>query len=313
MIIGVDMRVLANPRRSGVEEYAEQILSRLVRLAPEHQFKFLFSSFSRKLPTYDWFKLPNVMVYHHHIPNQLLFISARLFNWPKLDVLMGGVDVFFSPHFLLAPLSPGVRRVTTFHDLSYERFPEFFTLGRRLWHYWMRPAETARFSNSIIAVSASTKHDLIEYYHIDPTNISIIHNAASVLRPSHGELTVFKHRHQLPDRFIFSLSTLEPRKNTVGLIRAFNILKNQSGLEDVKLLIGGSRGWKCQDVFTEIKISPHTKDIQYLGYIAEDRACYYALASVFVNPSFFEGFGLPVLEAMACGAPVVTSATSSMA
>ena len=118
--------------------------------------------------------------------------------------------------------------------------------------------------------------------------------------------------HQIPGRFIFSLGTLEPRKNTAGLIRAFNILKSQPGFEDLRLLIGGSKGWKCGDVFKEIKTSPYSKDIQYLGYMAGDRSSYYSSASVFIYPSFFEGFGLPVLEAMSCGIPVVTSATSSM-
>src|SRR3989344_1034581 len=312
MIIGIDIRVLAIGRKSGVQEYAIEIISRLVRLSPQDEFKPFFSSFGRQLPEYDWLKLQNVKVYRYRFPNRLFFVVARLFGWPKLDKLMGGADVFFSPHFFLAPLSPGCRRVTVFHDLSYERFPEFFTWPQRLWHRLMEPRKPARFSDRVIAVSASTKADLVKYYGLDPANISVIHNASSLLRPSEAALKHFKQLNHVPNRFVFSLGTLEPRKNIAGLIRAFNILRSKPEFGDLKLILAGTKGWKYSDVFNEMKDSPYSKDIIYLGYIEDSRAYYYSLASVFVYPSFFEGFGLPVLEAMSCGTPVVTSANSSM-
>ncbi len=312
MIIGIDVRALANSHRSGVEEYAEQIISRMIRLAPDDTFKLFFSSYGHTLPSFDWMQLPNVEVHQFKIPNRLLFLMARLCDRPKIDLMVGGADVFFSPHFFLVPLSKKCRRVTTFHDLSFERFPEFFTLGRRWWHRFMGPARQSRLSDRIIAVSHSTKTDLVEYYQVDPAHIEVVYNGSSIQRPTSDQLSYFKEKYHLPDRYIFSLGTLEPRKNTVGLIRAFNLLKERPGFEDVKLLIGGSRGWKHQEVFLELEKSPHRKDIEYLGYISGDRGGYYALASVFVYPSFFEGFGIPVLEAIACGTPVITSANSAL-
>ncbi len=312
MIIGIDMRVLANRQRSGVEEYAEQIISRMVALAPHDTFKLFFSSRGQELPDFEWAHLPNVERHYFNIPNRLLFLVARLCNWPKLDVLMGGADVFFSPHFFLVPLSPRCRRVTTFHDLSFERFPEFFTWGRRVWHRFMHPAHQTRLSERIIAVSQSTKSDLVEYYHVDPARVDVVYNASSIERPRPDQLAYFKEQYHLPDRYILSLGTLEPRKNTASLIRAFNLLKERAGFDDLKLVIAGSRGWKDRDVFTELERSPHRKDIEYRGYISADRGAYYALASVFAYPSFFEGFGIPILEAMACGAPVITSNNSSL-
>lgn len=311
MTIAIDMRPMAG-LNSGIQEYTHQIVSRLVRLSPEDNFKLFFSSFNDTLPDYDWMRADNVKVYRYKFPNRLLFVLNKIFSWPKLDSMVGGADVFFSPHFVLAPLTNSCRRVTTFHDLSFERFPEFFTLNQRLWHWLMGPGRQSRFSDRLIAVSNSTKSDLIHYYHLDPSNVAVVYNASAIVRPSPEQLADFKNKKDLPDRFIFSLGTLEPRKNTAGLVRAFNLLKSKPGFEAVQFIIGGAKGWKCQDVFDEIERSPYRQNIKYIGHIGPEREFYYSLAEVFAYPSFFEGFGLPVLEAMSCGAPVVTSHNSSL-
>ncbi len=109
------------------------------------------------------------------------------------------------------------------------------------------------------------------------------------------------------------LGTIEPRKNISGLIRAFNIMKERAGFEDVELVIAGKRGWQFDDVLGDIKHSPFAPAIRALGHIPDtDRALYYACATAFVYPSFFEGFGSPIVEAMACRTPVITSANSSL-
>lgn len=313
MTIGVDIRILGS-QYGGIAEYTERILEELIKLAPEHRFKLFYSSFRKPLPDFYWLKSPNVKLYQFRIPNNLLFAANRLYDWPYIDELIDGVDVFFSPHFFIASLSSRCRRVTTFHDLSFERFPEFFTLGKRLWHtVQMNPAEQARFSNRIIAVSESTKSDLVSRYHIDPSNVTVIPSGVNVERPPDKDLMQFKKQHQLPDRFIFSLSTLEPRKNAEGLISAFALLKQRPGFEDLKLLLGGADGWLLEPTLEQIENSPHRQDIERLGFISNsDKAKYYSLASVVAYPSFFEGFGFPVIEAMACGVPVLTSLNSSL-
>ncbi len=311
MIIGVDIRMLGG-RRSGVQEYAEQVLSRLVRLAPEHEFKFFFSSFRAEPPQCDWLSAPNARLYRFRIPNNLLFGLGRLFSRPRLDRLVGGADIWFSPHFFLAPLSASCRRVTTFHDLSYERFPDFFTLRQRWWHAFMNPRATARGSDRLVAVSDSTRRDLVERYGVDDARVSVVYSGSSLIRPEAGRMRDSRQAHDLPGRFVFCLATLEPRKNILSLVRAFELVKQQPGFDDLVLVIGGARGWLQGDMLQAIQHSPFKKDIRLTGYIEDNRALYYANASVFVYPSFFEGFGLPVLEAMACGAPVVTSHNSSL-
>ncbi len=312
MIIGVDIRPMAG-LRTGVQEYTEQILAFMVKLAPEHKFKLFFSSFREPAPDRPWMHVPNVQLIARRIPNNLLFFLGGVFGYPFINDLIGGADIFFSPHFFMAPLSGSCRRVTTFHDLSYLRFPEFLTWRKRWWHtIEMNPANQARFSNQIIAVSESTKTDLVHYYNIDPANISVVHSGTVLSRPDNETLIQFKQSHELPERFVLHVGTLEPRKNIIGLIGAFNILKDQLGFEDVELVLIGKEGWQFQNILKEIQKSPYKSYIRHLGHIDGDLAPYYSLATVCACPSFFEGFGFPVLEAMACGTPVIVSANSSL-
>jgi glycosyltransferase involved in cell wall biosynthesis len=317
MIIGVDTRVLGNKIKSGIEEYTENLLERLVALDPSIKFKLFFSSARRNLPDYDWMHLPNVEIKKVEVPNKILFGSSRFFNYPKIDELIGGADVFFSPHIFLAPLSKACRRVTTFHDLSYLHFPEFFSVRQNFWHkFEMSPMWQSHFSEKIIAVSDSTKNDLIEKYKIDPLKIKVIYSgvASSMRRIEVEELNRFRIKKNLPENFILFLGKLEPRKNIVGLIKAFNILK--SGADEcrgLKLIIVGSRGWLFKNIFKETTKSPFKKDIIYTNHISDtERPYYYNLAKAFVYTSFFEGFGFPPLEAMACGVPPIASANSSI-
>jgi len=316
MNIGIDIRVLGNTYKSGVEEYTEQLLSHLLRLDSSIKYKLFFSSWKRQLPDFTWTHLPNVQVKQVKIPNRTFFYSGRLMNVPKLDVVLEGVDVFFSPHFFLAPLSHGVRRVTTFHDLSFERFPEFFSFRKRIWHrFEMRPKWQARSSDAIIAVSDSTKNDLVELYNIDPAKIHVIYSgiAQSIQRPGKEELEEFRNKKQIPEKYILSVGTLEPRKNIIGLICAFELLKRNSEFDDLHLYIMGSQGWLYRDIKKAIQNSKYKSHITFLGSVCDsERTFYYSLASVFVYPSFFEGFGFPPLEAMTCKVPVIVSYNSSL-
>ena len=118
MIIGIDIRVLGNPVKSGIEEYTENLLSHMLLLDEKIEFKLFYSSLRCPLPGYEWLHFPNVRVYRFRYPNSFLFGASRIFNRPFADRLIGGCDVFFSPHFFLSPLSPYCRRITTFHDFA---------------------------------------------------------------------------------------------------------------------------------------------------------------------------------------------------
>lgn len=317
MTVAIDIRVLGSGIKSGVEEYTENLLAYLLPLDKNIKFKLFYSSSRDDLKKYEWMKLSNVEVFSFRLPNKLLFGLARFFNRPYVDKLVGGADVFFSPHFLLASLSPGCKRVTTYHDLSYLRFKEFFSWRRNLWHrFQIRSLSSLNLSDKIIAVSDSTRKDLIEKYELPFDKTKTIYSGVSdlIYRPTKEDLELFRKKNNLPDKFILFLGKLEPRKNIVGLIRAFNFLKS-SNLEfkDLNLVIVGSPGWLYKNIYKEASNSPYKNKIFFKNYIKdEQRKFYYSLASVFVYPSFFEGFGFPPLEAMACGTPVVASLNSSL-
>jgi len=316
MIIGIDIRVLGSPVKSGIEEYTENLLAHLTAIDSGIKFKLFFSSLTGNLPEYEWLGYKNVEFYKYKFPNKLLFASSGLFRLPKIDRLIGGADVFFSPHFFLAPVSEKCRQVTTFHDLSFVHFPEFFSLRKNIWHNLeMRPLRQSHFADRIIAVSASTKNDLVKLYDVDPAKVEVIHSGISenVRRPSNYDLSQFKIDNNVPDSFMLYVGKLEPRKNIVAIVKAFNILKNQKEYAKLCLVLVGSKGWLFDDIFDEIKKSPYRQNIIIRDHVKDsDRKFYYSLASVFVYPSFFEGFGFPPLEAMACGTPVICSNNSAL-
>lgn len=316
MIIGIDIRVLGNETKSGIEEYTENLLSHLLPIDSNVKFKLFFSSYRQKLKDYDWLNLPNVELKKYNFPNRFLFASSRFFDWPEIDRLIGGVDVFFSPHFFLTSLTSVCKRVTAIHDLSFIRFPEYFSWRKNFWHkFEMMPDWQSRLSDKIIAVSKATKNDLIEKYNIDSENIKVIYSGISfhMKRPPEEELKLFKIKNSLPDNFILFLGKLEPRKNVIGLIKAFNILSKSGEFKNLHLIIAGAKGWLYKDILKEAEDSLFKDKIIFTGYVKdEERPFYYSLASVFVYPSFFEGFGFPPLEAMACGTPVIASNNSSL-
>jgi glycosyltransferase involved in cell wall biosynthesis len=315
MIIGIDIRVLGQ-RRSGIQEYTENLLEKMLALDSSIDFKLFFAGKNSGLPEYDWLRLPNVELKSFNISNRILFYKSRLLNSPQIDQMMGGCDVFFSPHFFLAPLSKETKHVVTFHDLSYLRFPEFFSLRQRLWHSWqMQPEQQARQADRIIAVSESTRRDLIEKYSLLENKVARIYSGISdqIRRPHIEALDEFRKNKRLPKSFVLFLGTIEPRKNVAGVIKAFNYLKSRFNFPDLNLVIAGGKGWLCSEVFMQAYGSPFSSQIFFVEHISDsEREFYYSVAEAFIYPSFFEGFGFPVLEAMACGTPVITSANSSL-
>jgi glycosyltransferase involved in cell wall biosynthesis len=320
MKIGIDIRCLSEGRRTGVEEYIINLLKNLFELDKENQYLLFFNSWKNPLADFEWTKnYSKVELKIFHYPNKLLNFLFWYFRWPRIDKMLGGVDLIFLPNITFGSFSSKTKLILTVHDLSYERYPETFSLKRRLWHWFINPRRLVQKAQKIIAVSESTKKDLIDIYGIDSEKIEVIYSAVSqdskIIDRNDTRLIEVKKKYKLPYKFILFLGTLEPRKNITSLVRAYNQLRKNKHpeLEKYKLVIAGHLGWKFKDIFSEIKNSEYRKDIIITGPVNdEDKVYLYNLASVFVYPSFFEGFGFPPLEAMACGVPVVASNNSSL-
>lgn len=314
--IGIDIRFLAKGTRTGIEEYAINLLAALLPLRKDIEFKLFYNAARKKDLNFEWLKLPNVELKSFSIPNRFVFDPlSKLFYLPKADKLLGGVDVFFCPHFLLSPVSSKCKKVVVFHDLSFEYFPEFFPWNKNFWHKCLAPKKRAEEADKIIAVSESTKNDLVDLYKIPEEKIRVIYSG---VEKSFGIINSekclpMKEKYGLPENYILYFGTLEPRKNLVGLIKAYEIFREKNqGKKAPCLVLAGAEGWFYEEIFQTAKLSRYVKDIIFTGFIDPvDKVFLYNLASIFVFPSFFEGFGFPPLEAMACGVPVICSHTSS--
>jgi len=339
MTIGIDIRVLARGTRTGIEEYVLNLLPRLLPLDRSIKYKLFYNAFKKVKLDYSWLKLPNVELKEFNIPNRILDFFSQIFKWPKIDRFLGEIDIFFSPHFLPASLSKQCKRVITFHDLSFVHHPQFFSFSRKLWHFLTFPKKQAKKADKIFTDSQSTKDDLVKIYGINPAKINVVYlGVKNDFRPLKKNATCFRRTRKiygLPENFILYFGTIEPRKNLISVIRAFENLKEKlskphletvwrgfegevigkkkSIFNDLKLVIAGAKGWLYRDILNKVNNSKFKNDIIFTGMIEDkDKPYLYNLADVFVYPSFFEGFGFPPLEAMACGVPTIVSNTSSL-
>jgi glycosyltransferase involved in cell wall biosynthesis len=201
--------------------------------------------------------------------------------------------------------------VITVHDIAYIRFPDLLNKTRQIYKKYILNS-SIRKASVIIADSHSTKRDIIEFFKVDEERIKVIHlGVESRFRPIKN-VEGYRTRNNLPSKMILNIGTLEPRKNVVTLIKAFKKLQER-GRQDYILVIAGEKGWLYKKIFEEIKSSGMEQSIRILGVISdEDLPLLYNCADLFVYPSLYEGFGLPPLEAMACGVPIITSNTSSL-
>jgi glycosyltransferase involved in cell wall biosynthesis len=319
MKIGIDIRCLVEGRRTGVEEYTINLLNNLFEIDKKNRYVLFLNSFRKSRAEVEEFKkYKNVSVKIFRYPNKLINFLFWYFHWPKIDQMLGGVDVLFFPNIIFGAWSRKTKLLLTIHDLSFERYQETFSWKRRLWHIFINPKKLCQDARKIIAVSDSTKNDLAELYGIAENKIKTIYSAVSEnympINRNDSKLIEVKEKYNLPFKFILYLGTIEPRKNIAGIVRAYDYLRklNYPELAKFKLVIAGASGWKQEKIFTEIRNSPFGSDIIFAGYIHDDdKPAVYNLASVFVYPSFFEGFGFPPLEAMKSGTPVITSNSSS--
>lgn len=225
--------------------------------------------------------------------------------------LIPGATLYHGHEHLLMPLR-GIPTVLTVHDLIYKLFPEHHKKLNYIFLNQAMPLFCKR-ADAIITISESSKRDLIEYYAIAADKIHVIYEAPDpIFRPPTTEdIDAVRQRYQLPEQFLLVVGTIEPRKNYSRLVEALMRLRERHS--DLKLVVVGSKGWLYNEFFSRIEALNATEHVVFPGFIPDkDLPVVYGRATVAVMASVYEGFGLPILEAMACGTPVACSNTSSL-
>ncbi len=318
MRIAVDARPLLARQISGIPEYTGRLLEALITAHPEVDWRLFYSGWHDRPD--NWQNLGdkvNVSWCPLRYPNKLINAATWLIDRPHLDKYCPA-NVWLLPHFNFTSLTGQTPTVLTIHDLSFLRQPEFFSWRRRFWHASLHLQRLVNRADKIVAISENTKRDLMELLTVPEEKITVIYSAANQafqpIADNDQRLVDYRQKYNLPKRFILSLSTCEPRKNLINIIRAYDNLRQRcSEFKNCPLVIVGGQGWKQGAAKRAWRQSVYRSDIHWLGYLpANELPVLYNLASLIVYPSFYEGFGLPVLEAMTCGRPVITAATTAL-
>ncbi len=306
-------------QKTGIGWYCYHLLEEFINI-PEDEFSlFSFSLKSRKpdLPL-GWKERPKTHYkFYAPLPRVSLLLLSKCFGEKVSRPLMAAIDVAHFTNFTAFPIR-GAKTVLTVHDLAFLRFPRTIELKSyiTLKAYLQFSLDIA---DRVIVPSFSTKKDIVDFYKYPEEKIVVIPHGVNhdIYRPITDirSLNAFKQKHSL-GRYILFLGTLEPRKNAARLLDAYSILCIKMGVEQAPdLIFGGGRGWKNKafEVKYQNLDKPIRNKIRFLGYLPQEELPFlYSGADVFAFPSLWEGFGLPPLEAMACGTPVVTSNISSL-
>ncbi len=297
MIIGVDGNEANVVNRVGVSVYAFEMLCYFQKNSSETQ---QFIAYLRKVPLLD---LPKETAFFHYQVVKPDFIWSQI-SLPMHLFMNKKPDVFFSPAHYAPRVSP-VPTVVTIHDLAYKFFPNEF-LSSDLYKLNKWTEYSVKKAEKVICVSEHTKKDLLKFYPEAASKTSVVLNGyrAHKLRTKNLELKT-----RTP--YILFVGTIQPRKNIIALVEAFEEFVQAH--PEFELKIVGKKGWLYSETLKRIESSPFRKQIKYLGFVEDkELVALYVNAYATVLPSLYEGFGLPVLEAMSYGSPVIASNTSSL-
>ncbi len=306
MLIGIDASRATVSERTGTENYTLYLTRALVAHGQQHRFRLYFSAAPAEglLPRgarVEWRVMPFARLWTH------LRLAWELLRHPP--------DVLFVPAHVLPLLHPA-RCVVTVHDLGYRHYPQAHTRWSR-WYLEWSTRRNARVAQRVIADSQATRADLIEHYQTPADKIVVAYPAGGEgMAPVRDEalLAAVRARYDTGTRYFVYVGTLQPRKNVSALLRAYAILWRDGVLDDdVRLVLAGKPGWLYDEITATIHALQLQERVVLTGYVAhQDLPALLSGALAYVLPSWYEGFGLPVLEAMACGTPVICSNVSSL-
>ena len=306
MRIGIDCR-LPYYQGGGISKYCQLLVKSLATLDRENEYVIFHSRKDTKtyLPkSGSNFRRVNLATPCHH----------RFERWSLgIELLRQSLDAMHSPDFI-PPIFGADRHIITVHDLNFIHYPEFLTPGSR--RYYNKQINWAvKKADHVIADSYHTRDDLISILAVDPLKITTIHLAADPLFstiPAPEEIEATLKRYELPNDFLLFVGTLSPRKNLNTLVKSYAQLSSEAAVE-LPLVLVGSKGWLYGEIFQQIENLGISNRVVFIDAVSDLELVHlYRSASMLAMPSYYEGFGLPVLEAMNCGCPVLASDRSSL-
>ncbi|MCU0490193.1 MAG: glycosyltransferase family 4 protein [Chloroflexaceae bacterium] len=305
MRLAVDARLYAY-RRGGISQYTRQLLEAMVPQAPEARWLVLqHSSHERPLVV-----APNVQRRTMVTPPHNRFEQWSL----PLELLPLRPDLAHFPDFVV-PMRRTFRAVSTVHDLAFLRYPDILDDDAK--RFYGQVKQAVHSADAVITVSESTRQDMASMLDLPPERVDLIYEAAAPLyQPlalAPGSRRVINEHSLTADSFILFVSTLEPRKNLPTLFQTLKTCRERHPERRYKLVLAGARGWHDEPIFAAVRDLRLDDAVLFLGSVTPDDLLWlYNACRLYVNPSLYEGFGLPVLEALACGAPSLVANTSSL-
>jgi glycosyltransferase involved in cell wall biosynthesis len=305
MHIGIDCR-LPFYRMGGISQYTIHLIEALAKIDRENRYTIFHSRKDGRsyLPSAPNFQRKNLWTPPHH-----RFERRAL----AAELLPSRLDVFHSPDFI-PPAAGAKRTVITIHDLNFIFYPEFLT-AESVRYYRDQIAWAVDRADHIAADSEATRRDVIEQLGTPPEKITTIHLAANPLyaRPfPQSAINETLRQYNLPRGFVLAVGTLEPRKNLPLLLRAYGKMVAETAVDAPLVLVGG-KGWIYDEIFAAIEALGLREQVRHLSGISDEQLAHlYHAAGLLATPSKYEGFGLPALEAMQCGCPVIVSSSGSL-
>lgn len=309
MRIAVNTRLMMPDRLEGIGMVTHEVMRRMVAAHPDDAFDYYFDRPSDPAFHHG----PNVDAHVFFPPTRLPVLLRYWLEQPvRRHVLRQGATVFFSPDGFV-PLTLDLPKVAMLHDVAFLRFPEHLPPRiRRFYAKWM--PRFVRAANHIVTVSEFSRREILEVYDLPAQKVSVVHNGYSAAyQPlSSGEREAVRKSYTRGKPYFVFLGAIHPRKNVANLLRAFEMFRNQRGA-DVDLVIAGRPSWQTGEFFETLDKSSVRSHVHLPGYVpAAEAERLVGAAEALVYPSWYEGFGLPVLEAMAAEVPVICANAASL-
>ena len=300
-----------NRTKAGMGNYIKNLVDGLSKIDKDNEY-FVIVSENNK----DFFRINKKNFKIINLGKKVTMDLPRLF-WEQISLprflKKNKIDVLHSPSFVM-PIISKAKNVLTVADMTFITHPQVHTLIKRVYFSLFMPYSIKK-ADRVISISESTKKDILHYVKVDEKKIKTIYLAADssfIVQNKEKCRKKIKENYDVSSPFILFIGMIEPRKNLERLIIAFSELRKKGNIP-YRLVIVGRKGWKVRGMLSMIKSLEIEKEIIFTGYVPdEDLARFYNAAEFFVYPSLYEGFGIPIIEAMACGCPVITSNISSM-